>query len=384
MRCLRAGIILAVLFGTAGTEILDLGGGQYMAIIQSDTSQMGPNYNKSIVTYVLNTIPDTSNTPFSYTGRYDNLFFGDNEKYRNWHEFSLWEIPDSATIDSVKLVVTAFSLYGDSISIDVVNLNSNQPSLQDPQSLWNQIGGASSYVNDTKIYWYSYQPGWKLPGAENTIQNRLGTTEEWFATGFRSNWESRDSVLLNAYFIELWVYFRVNPEIQVERPNGGEVFYIGLEDTIKWTASDYDNYVVSVDILLSRDGGNSYTLIGQVENPQHLNPWSGQYIWTVTGPASDLCKIKIIAYDTDNLEGEDVSDNVFSIENLPPPQVELLWPNDPDIVVEEANTYAIRYNGDALAGIVDVVALFSYDGGQNWPDTIGGARLSIPPHPCGG
>ena len=54
--------------------------------------------------------------------------------------------------------------------------------------------------------------------------------------------------------------------------------------------------------------------------------------------------------------------------------VTLLWPNALGITVEEADTYAIRYNGDAAAGIKNVEALFSYDGGQTWPDAIG-------PHP---
>ncbi len=98
----------------------------------------------------------------------------------------------------------------------------------------------------------------------------------------------------------------------------------------------------------------------------------------VTGPASDQCKVKVIAYDTDGVSGQDISDNVFSIENLPPPQVELLWPDAPGIVVEEADTYAIRYNGDAAAGIKEVKAWFSYDGGQTWTDTIG--HRSYDPH----
>ena len=61
--------------------------------------------------------------------------------------------------------------------------------------------------------------------------------------------------------------------------------------------------------------------------------------------------------------------------------VTLLWPNAPSIVVEEADTYAIRYNGDALAGIQNVEAYFSYDGGQTWPDTIGHHPYYGPSYP---
>ncbi len=360
----------AVLVGTAYADIHDLGGGQYVAVIQSDSSQTGPNWNSGVVTYIADA-PETLSVPYPYTGRYDSLNYGRYEKYRNWHEFLLWEIPDNAIVDSAKLVITSFYLYGDSISIDVVNLNNGpRPSNQSPQDLWNNIGSAPVYVNDTKIYQNTYEPQWKLPGAEQIIQSRLGTTDEWFATGFRSNWEDRDSLLLDVYFVELLVYFRVAPDIHVDRPNGGEVFYIGSNDTIRWTASDYDNYVSYVDIFVSRDGGATYSWIGQKVNGYHLNPWQGSYIWDVTGPESDNCRIKIVAHDTDGLQNHDISDGDFSIQPLPLPEVTLLWPNASNIVVEEADTYQVRYNGDAVAGIKRVEAWFSYDRGQTWEDFI--------------
>lgn len=63
--------------------------------------------------------------------------------------------------------------------------------------------------------------------------------------------------------------------------------------------------------------------------------------------------------------------NAYQSLLLTPPYVELLWPNAIEIVIKEADTHLIRYNGDALAGITHVEAWFSYDGGQTWPDTIG-------------
>ena len=61
--------------------------------------------------------------------------------------------------------------------------------------------------------------------------------------------------------------------------------------------------------------------------------------------------------------------------------VTLLWPNTPGITVEEADTYAIRYNGDAVAGIQQVKAWFSYDGGQTWPDSIRSHPYQPPNYP---
>lgn len=54
----------------------------------------------------------------------------------------------------------------------------------------------------------------------------------------------------------------VPPQVTVVRPNGGEIFYIGTKDTIRWIATD-NVRIDSVSILYSIDGGTTfpYTIV---------------------------------------------------------------------------------------------------------------------------
>ncbi len=47
MRYIRAWVVLAMLTGVAGANVIDLGGGQYMAVIQSGSSQTKPHLELS-------------------------------------------------------------------------------------------------------------------------------------------------------------------------------------------------------------------------------------------------------------------------------------------------------------------------------------------------
>jgi hypothetical protein len=96
------------------------------------------------------------------------------------------------------------------------------------------------------------------------------------------------------------------PEAAVVSPNGGEVFQVGDEVTLAWSASD-DDAVTRVDVLLSRDGGESYQPIAiDVAN-------TGSAEWTVTEPGSDECRLRVIAHDEGDRFGIDRSDATFRI-----------------------------------------------------------------------
>jgi CSLREA domain-containing protein len=90
--------------------------------------------------------------------------------------------------------------------------------------------------------------------------------------------------------------------ITVLVPNGGESWRIGTVQTIRWTSNGVTG---NVNIELSRDGGFRYTTLiaRNVAN-------TGSYQWTVTGPASSQCKVRVISLTPVVL---DESDTVFSI-----------------------------------------------------------------------
>jgi len=97
------------------------------------------------------------------------------------------------------------------------------------------------------------------------------------------------------------------PLVDLIAPNGGEVWPIGEEATVSWTASD-NVAVTGVDILLSRDGGATFgeTLAEGLDN-------TGSFAWIATGPSSAQCVVQVTAHDGAGLMNADVSDDAFVI-----------------------------------------------------------------------
>jgi hypothetical protein len=99
------------------------------------------------------------------------------------------------------------------------------------------------------------------------------------------------------------------PQVVLVRPNGGEVFYAGSQDTIKWIATDNVG-VDSVNIYYSIDGGATFPYTVATGEPN-----DSVYVWTVPDTPADSCIVKIEAYDFMESVGEDASDAFFSIRS---------------------------------------------------------------------
>lgn len=84
-----------------------------------------------------------------------------------------------------------------------------------------------------------------------------------------------------------------NPEITVLEPNGGEEWFVGTSQEIRWESEDITG---NVRILLSRDGGANwpYTLTSSTTN-------DGSYMWTVNVEVTESTKIRV-----ENLEGDEI------------------------------------------------------------------------------
>ncbi len=97
------------------------------------------------------------------------------------------------------------------------------------------------------------------------------------------------------------------PAVTVINPNGGEQCQFGGSVDIQWTATD--NFgVVSVSILLSTDGGATFTdtiAVGEAND--------GQYAWDVPDIDTDKGRIKVVAFDAGFNGGDDMSDGDFTI-----------------------------------------------------------------------
>ena len=99
------------------------------------------------------------------------------------------------------------------------------------------------------------------------------------------------------------------PTVTVNRPNGGELWVGGSNETITWTATDDKTPSANlvINLTYSSDGGANWTSIATGEQND------GAYLWTVPSINSILCLVKVVAVDAVGNSGFDVSDDTFTI-----------------------------------------------------------------------
>jgi N-acetylneuraminic acid mutarotase len=153
------------------------------------------------------------------------------------------------------------------------------------------------------------------------------------------------------------------PQVDLVSPNGGELFKDSL--TITWVATDPvpgDSAILMIDLDYSADAGTSWTAIdsGQAND--------GSYLWDISEVVSSSHGlIRLTAVDTMGLSDSDESDAVFTLDGLGAPQVDLLFPDGGDTLVESA---AITWwatdpdPGDSALLLVDLN--YSADAGTSW------------------
>lgn len=192
--------------------------------------------------------------------------------------------------------------------------------------------------------------GWNAGGTHYTYTNAVILNDLALVPSFGGSYASRDTAALAVFqsampdyeihqvdcsgiigyagalhciVMHVPAYAQPNPIVTVLEPNGGELWVIGQQYDIRWEAED-DVGVTSIDILLSIDGGSTFPYViatGEAND--------GVYPWTVPGFFSDLCRVKVIAYDAELNTGEDVSDGDFEIAAVGP-QVIYSFPLDAD------------------------------------------------------
>ncbi len=167
----------------------------------------------------------------------------------------------------------------------------------------------------------------------------------------------------NAVTLELTPGSSAPPVVTVNQPDGGETWYMDSFHAIMWTATD-DVGVTSVDILMSTDGGGSY---GHTIATGESN--DGTYSWLVDVAPTTEARIKVIAYDADANEGEDISDANFTIADGEAPVATVLGPDGGE-TWEVGSAYDITWTATDNNGVTSVDLLLSSDGGTTYPHTI--------------
>lgn len=99
----------------------------------------------------------------------------------------------------------------------------------------------------------------------------------------------------------------VPPLVTTVHPNGAEQLLLGSPDTLRWNASDNIG-VNRVDLAYSTTGpaGAFTTIATNLAN-------TGSHAWTVTGPVSADCWLRVIGRDAASNATTDFSDAAFSI-----------------------------------------------------------------------
>ncbi|MCX7835857.1 MAG: S8 family serine peptidase [bacterium] len=140
------------------------------------------------------------------------------------------------------------------------------------------------------------------------------------------------------------------PEItSILRPNGGERFYIGVPDTIRWTAN-YMGLPVRIDLNRNYPGGAWTTLVSSAPN-------TGSYRWTPTGPGTTNARVRVRYASGVGIQK--IADGNFTILQA---QLNLTTHNTVDtLYVGDWDT--LRWNFTEITGNVRLFANWNYPNG---------------------
>jgi hypothetical protein len=147
----------------------------------------------------------------------------------------------------------------------------------------------------------------------------------------------------------------LQPYLTVTAPNGGENFYVGATTPITWHSLGAG---ANVDIDISRDGGATWEEIaGFADN-------TGSYLWTVTAPYSNNCRIRVTG--TAITPVSDTSNADFTISSR---GIVVTSPNGGEVFLV-GDTMPISWDSSGAGANVKIE--ISRNGGGSW-QTIHGS-----------
>ncbi len=97
--------------------------------------------------------------------------------------------------------------------------------------------------------------------------------------------------------------------VQLTAPNGGESWAIGSDHAVTWSSVNLGS---AVDILLSRDGGKTWTVLLAATADD------GAETWTVTGPASAGCRVRVRSALHQGIRDDSDADFAIAADAVPP------------------------------------------------------------------
>jgi len=206
----------------------------------------------------------------------------------------------------------------------------------DSAATWEEI--ASGEPNDG---YYS----WTVP--EVLTDSALVKVEAYYS-GIPIGEDTSDSV------------FTIRPDttVLVVSPNGGEDLYWGDLEFIQWAAPAHTDTVV---LSLSADSAATWEEVASGE------PNDGFYSWTVPEVLTDSALVKVEAYYSGAVIGEDTSDGLFTIG--PESTVVVISPNGGEDL-HWAETHTVQWAAPAQTDTV--VLSLSVDNAATWEEIASG------------
>jgi beta-lactamase superfamily II metal-dependent hydrolase len=153
----------------------------------------------------------------------------------------------------------------------------------------------------------------------------------------------------------------IPPSVTVTSPNGGEMWYTGDVDTIRWQASDNVG-VASYSISYTTNNGVGWNIIQpRAEgNPQN-------FLWTIPIIQTANSKIKVTVWDDVQHQATDISDTTFRItyRDNQGPLVDIIIPDGGEIWSVGSTRY-IFWTANDTSGVDSVSLQYSINAGANW------------------
>ncbi|MFC1607850.1 T9SS type A sorting domain-containing protein [Candidatus Latescibacterota bacterium] len=162
----------------------------------------------------------------------------------------------------------------------------------------------------------------------------------------------------------LFSIYKVEKDLNLASPNGGQEWTARAEEEIAWTATG----ITLVDLEYSVDGGTTWKPI-----ESGVDATLGSYNWSIPIDASTTCKVRIT--DASDSSITDESDFDFSIVSG-----SFVSVNEPSggVTWSSGIEYEIRWD---FAGITSLKIEYSTDGGENWLEAVASVSASDGSYP---
>lgn len=137
-----------------------------------------------------------------------------------------------------------------------------------------------------------------------------------------------------------------NPSVTLTSPNGSELWDITSTYNITWTATDNIS-IASKDIYYSINNGSDWIKLDNSSGN------TGTWPWTIQSTPSNLCKVRVRAYDQSGNIGQDISDAVFEVQEIPDiinPVVSDITPVEGESI-QRGSTYDITWTATDNKGV---------------------------------